>query len=122
MHEILEPLYGYPPECQPTQVQSLGSAGGMSGAQFWRITTRRGTLVLRRWPREHPVPERLRFIHAVLDHARRNGIMFISVPIKTTDGRSFVSHAGHLWELTPWMLGAADYHHSPSPAKLNAAL
>ncbi len=94
----------------------------MSGAQFWRITAPRGTLLLRRWPPEHPSAERLRFIHAVLHHAALRGIKFIPLPIATRDQNSFVEHAGHLWELTPWLPGTADYERTPSIDKLRAAL
>jgi homoserine kinase type II len=77
---------------------------------------------LRRWPAEHPTPERLRFIHAVLDHAVRQGIAVIPTPIRTKSGETFVAHGGYLWELAPWMPGAADYATSPSPQKLRAAM
>jgi Ser/Thr protein kinase RdoA (MazF antagonist) len=104
------------------RIEPLGNAGGMSGAQFWRLTTPRGTLVLRRWPMEHPTLERLRFIHAVLDHAARNGVTYLPVPIATRDGRTFVDHGGFLWELAPWLAGDADYERSPSDAKLQTAM
>jgi hypothetical protein len=94
----------------------------MSGAQFWRMHAPRGTLVLRRWPTEHPTAERLQFIHDVLLHAARNGIEFLAVPIQTSNGLSFVRDAGHLWELAPWMPGKADYETSPSSEKLGAAM
>jgi homoserine kinase type II len=94
----------------------------MSGAQFWRITTQRGVLALRRWPTEHPTPQRLQFIHSVLQHAARSTITFIPVPIRTTVGESFIRHSGHLWELAPWMPGIADYERSPSAHRLRAAL
>jgi homoserine kinase type II len=111
----------------------------MSGAQFWRIDARTGvdgsqvmrrapdpapacTLILRRWPIEHPTPQRLQFIHAVLDHLARRGLSFIPAPIRTANGESFLHHAGHLWELAPWMPGTADYEHSPSTEKLRAAM
>lgn len=94
----------------------------MSGALFWRLDTPRGELVLRRWPTEHPSPERLRFIHAVLQHASQRGVSILPLPIATADGESFVSHAGHLWELARWLPGTADYERAPSPAKLRAAL
>lgn len=120
---VVKPLLSnYPPDVQPTQVDPLGSAGGMSGAQFWRITTSRGTLVLRRWPKEHPSPDRLQFIHAVLTHAAKRGITFVPLPIRTTTGESFIQHAGHLWELAPWMPGTADYERSPSTEKLRPAM
>src|SRR5687768_15385541 len=121
--DVNQVLNYYPPGCQPAQIEPLGSAGGMSGAQFWRISVVRGSpdssvvrgspdpaqrvLCLRRWPTEHPSPERLAFIHAVLQHALRNGISFIPVPITSHAGESFVHHAGHLWQLEPWMRGTA---------------
>jgi homoserine kinase type II len=138
MHDVLEVFRLYPPDCQPDRIEPLGSVGGMSGAQFWRIATRSsfstedlrgspdpapaGTLILRRWPTEHPTPERLRFIHSVLDHAARRGILFIPLPIRTITGQSFLYHAGHLWELAPWMPGTADYEHTPTTEKLRAAM
>jgi homoserine kinase type II len=120
--KIDEILRHYSIDPHSIQVESLGSAGGMSGAQFWRVATRRGTLCLRRWLMEHPSPQRLAFIHAVLQHAARRGISFIPVPITTHAGESFVHHAGHLWQLEPWMPGAADYEQSPRVEKLRAAM
>jgi Ser/Thr protein kinase RdoA (MazF antagonist) len=131
-------LAQYLPEFQPTHVEPLGSAGGMSGAQFWRVTAvMRGSttvvrgspdpappraLILRRWPAEHPSQDRLRFIHAVLRHAAERGCGFLPVPATSQAGQSFVSHAGHLWELAPGMPGAADFDRSPSVDKLRAAM
>jgi Ser/Thr protein kinase RdoA (MazF antagonist) len=119
LHAILS---RYPADCRPSHIEPLGAAGGMSGAAFWRITAPRGWLALRRWPTEHPTPERLDFIHSVLRHAYQRGIDFIPVPLTTTDGKTFIQHHGHLWELAPWMPGTADYEQSPSHPKLRAAL
>jgi homoserine kinase type II len=104
------------------QIESLGAAGGMSGAHFWRITTPCGMLILRRWPQEHPSPSRLRFIHAVLAHAALRDITFIPLPIRATTGESFVEHGSHLWELAPWMPGMADYELASNSEKLAAAM
>jgi Ser/Thr protein kinase RdoA (MazF antagonist) len=117
-----EILGSFPIDPHSIRVESLGSAGGMSGAQFWRVATERGMLCLRRWPLEHPSPQRLAFIHDVMQHATRRGISFIPVPITTHAGESFVHHAGHLWQLEPWMPGAADYEQSPRIEKLRAAM
>jgi homoserine kinase type II len=122
VREIDEILQLYPPNCRPTRIEPLGNAGGMSGAQFWRLATLCGESALRRWPTEHPTPERLQFIHTVLAHAASRGITALSIPITTRRGQSFVQHAGHLWELTPWMPGSADYALSPSDVKLRAAM
>jgi Ser/Thr protein kinase RdoA (MazF antagonist) len=112
----------YPPDCQTTQVEFLRSAGGMSGAQFWRITAPRGQLILRRWPLESPTPDGLRFIHAVLQHAAIRGLAIVPIPVTTASGGSFVEHAGHLWQLDPWMSGTADYRDAPSIEKLTAGM
>ncbi len=112
----------FPAPLQRPAVAPLGTAGGMSGALFWRITTPERVFVLRRWPREHPPVERLRFIHAVLRHALNRNCPFLPVPQAATTGETFVDFAGHLWELTPWMPGIADYELGPSPAKLAAAM
>lgn len=122
MDEIASILAEYPPECRPSVVEFLGNAGGLSGARFWRFVAPRGTLVLRCWPIEHPTPERLQFIHDVLRHATARGITFLPVPLATTHGSTFVSHSGHLWDLTPWLPGTADYDRSPRPEKLRAAM
>lgn len=122
MLELQPILTAYPDEFQPAQIEPLGSAGGMSGAQFWRLTAPRGALVLRRWPAEFPPPDRLQFIHGVLRHAAARGCMFLPVPVTTRQGESFVSHAGHLWELAPWMPGEADYCDQPSVEKLRSAM
>jgi Ser/Thr protein kinase RdoA (MazF antagonist) len=129
MHELINLLRHYPSDCQPARIEPLGAAGGMSGAQFWRLTVVRGShdaaqhrLCLRRWPAEHPSPERLQFIHAVLVHAAQRGITFLPMPIHTRQGESFIHHAGHLWQLEPWMLGTADYERSPRVEKLRAAM
>jgi homoserine kinase type II len=105
-----------------SQIEPLGAAGGMSGAQFWRVTNPQGALALRRWPAEHPTADRLRFIHAVLRYAHKRGCSFLPVPVNDRSGETFVEHAGRLWELSPWMPGEADFERSPSPAKLAAAL
>ena len=134
MQQVRSVLNYYPLDFQPLQIELLGSAGGMSGAQFWRVAVVRGSLdpaladpapaalCLRRWPPEHPTPERLRFIHAVLAHAARNGITFLPVPLRAVGGESFVQHAGHLWELAPWMPGAADFDRAPTSTRLQAAM
>lgn len=115
-------LSRYGPECQPTDVRPLGSAGGFSGAVFWQLHTPRGRLVLRRWPGGHPSPRRLDFIHAVLQHVASRGVDFVPVPVSTASRSSRVSCDGHLWELAPWMPGRANFETDPSRQRLQAAL
>lgn len=96
--------------------------GGWSGGQIWRVTDGvGGSFCLRQWPVEHPTVERLRLIHAVLLHVAK-ALPIVASPLRTTTGGTFVEHAGHLWELTTWRPGAADFHIRPSTARLRAAM
>ncbi|MCU0878379.1 MAG: phosphotransferase [Pirellulaceae bacterium] len=107
------------------QVQRIDPhrGSGWSGAGIWRVHLQTGQLFcLRRWPVEHPSPERLRLIHAVLTYAGRSGIDFLPIPRPAAGGETFVKVAGTLWELTPWMPGNADFRSHPHPQRLEAAL
>ncbi len=115
-------LRAYPADCQPDEVEFLSSIGGFSGAKLWRLSTPRGLLCLRRWPREHPTTERLEFIQAVLWHVHQEGFTRAPLPLEATSHRGYVSHAEHLWELTPWLPGRSDYRTAPSTARLRGAL
>lgn len=120
--DIAQVLLAYPADCQPTAVMSLTSAGGFSGATLWRLVTRRGGLVLRRWPSSHPSRSRLEFIQAVLWHVWHEGFQLIPLPVETQTHAGYVEHAGHFWEIVPWMPGSADYKSAPSRDKLAVAL
>jgi Ser/Thr protein kinase RdoA (MazF antagonist) len=112
----------YPADCQPTAVEFLDTAGGLSGTRLWRLTTPRGLLLLRRWPPEHPPRERLEFIQAVLWHAHQEGFDRVPLPLENVAHQGYVSHAGHFWEIAPWLPGASDYHAAPSLTRLRNAL
>ncbi len=120
--EHLGVLAVYPDDCQPISVCSLGSAGGFSGARFWRVEAPCGSLCLRRWPAEHPSPETLEFIQAVLWHVAREGFDLSPLPRESGSRAGYVRHAGHLWELAPWMPGKADFRERPSHERLRAAM
>lgn len=122
MNDVEQVLSHFPLSSLPSRSTPLGTAGGLSGAQFWRIDLPGRTLILRRWPTEHPSPGRLRFIHAILEHASHHTCDFLPLPLTTRTGESFVAEAGHLWELAPWMPGAANYATAPTPEKLFAAM
>ncbi len=104
------------------RVESLGTAGGFSGARFWRITTDDETYCLRRWPPTHPSEKRLRFIHDVLRHLAGQGVDLTAAPLVDRQGHSFVRVGGALFELTRWMPGTADFHAHPSQARLASAM
>ncbi|MBL9123162.1 MAG: phosphotransferase [Planctomycetaceae bacterium] len=106
----------------PLRAECLEGAGGFSGARLWRFSTRQGDYCLRRWPPEHPSPERLDWIHSVLRHAAAKGFRCLPVPVATRGGATWLHHQGHLWELVPWLPGTADFARHPSTARLAAAL
>jgi Ser/Thr protein kinase RdoA (MazF antagonist) len=114
-------LAAYGADCRPLRIEPLSSAGGFSGAKFWRIHAPRGVLCLRRWPREHPDRQELEFMQAVLWHVHQEGFRLAPLPLETRTHAGYVCEAGQLWELAPWMPGAADYHHAPSARRLRAA-
>jgi len=115
-------LAAYPREFHAQRIEDLGPAGGFSGARFWRLRTAGGLFCLRRWPSEHPSRKRVEYIHSVLRLVAGQGVNVVPVPLLNLQGGSYVGHAGHLWELTPWMPGEADYHRAPNPDRLTAAM
>lgn len=115
-------LAAYPACFHGRTVQYLDGAGGFSGACFWRLESDAGPLCLRRWPLEYPAPDQLEFIQAVLWHVRQSGFELSPLPVETLRHGGYVRHAGHLWDLSPWMPGRADYERSPHPLKLVAAM
>ena len=122
MSDELRVLIQYPADLRPQNLTFLASAGGMSGAQFWQIAAPRGPFILRRWPVESPSPDRLKFIHAVLQHAAKRGIAIVPLPATTATGQTFVQQDRYLWQLDPQMPGAADYRNAPSAEKFTAAM
>lgn len=105
-----------------TRVEPLGSAGGYSGAQLWRVTATGGVYCIRRWPEGHPSSDHLRFIHQVLTDAGRSGLHFIPSPLTNRKGESFLPLGPCLWEVTPWMRGSANYWEEPDDQKLVNAM
>jgi Ser/Thr protein kinase RdoA (MazF antagonist) len=99
---------------------ALGNHGGFSGARLWRARGRDGPLCLRAWPGSMTVP-RLDTIHHLMTIATAAGLAFVPRLERTPTGQTWVEHAGRLWEVAEWMPGRADFHQSPSPARLAAA-
>ena len=111
------------------EIIPLENSDGLSGAMLWKIipatafsSAGPGPFCLRRWPKEHPAPDRLAWIHAVLKHVQQQTKLPLPVPLATLTGETFIRAEGHLWELTPWLIGAADFAENHSPARTTAAL
>jgi homoserine kinase type II len=64
----------------------------------------------------------LEFIQAVLWHVVQEGFRGVPLPLETEAHSGYVRHAGHLWQLEPWLPGRADFSSAPSEAKLQAAM
>lgn len=115
-------LVAFPAAGQVHRVEYLAAAGGMSGAQLWRLETEAGPLCLRRWPSEHPTAAYLAWLARVLEHVRGSGCELLPQTIAARDGGPAVSLGGRLWSLEQWLAGAADESHPMGPARVRAAL
>lgn len=115
-------LEQYPGLGPVRRIHSLANAGGFSGAWLWRLEREAGDLCLRRWPQEHPTRERLAFIHRNLLQFSLGGLTCIPLPMNCRSGQTFVAWQEHLWELTPWMPGQADFLANPSRSRLASVM
>jgi len=120
--DIVSVLSAYPDDYRSAEIESLGAAGGFSGARFWRVISEAGPFCLRRWPRANPSAERLEFIQAVLWHVDREGFTLAPLPLSTRSRKGYVRRMGYFWELAPWMPGEADFWDDPTDEKLTAAM
>jgi homoserine kinase type II len=103
-------------------VRPLGAAGGFSGARFWQIQEADACWGIRRWPPEHPPVSRLKWIHAVLEHARSHGFPWLPAIRTTSGGEPFIRESGFLWECSRWMPGTPALKQDPSPTRIATAL
>jgi Ser/Thr protein kinase RdoA (MazF antagonist) len=118
--EIRELLARYPRPFQPMdEPESLGGAGGFSGARLWRYRSARGILVLRLWPPHGPGRVHLEQVHRWLLLTEDLG--FVPAPIADRSGRTLQEHAGGFWELAPWMPGAAEAARPPATVRVRSA-
>jgi Ser/Thr protein kinase RdoA (MazF antagonist) len=94
--------------------------GGFSGAAVWRVRTETAVFCLRAWPADVEAAT-VHAIHDLLDRARQSGLEFIPRPQPAGTGLTTVRHGGHVWELTTWLPGRADFHDRPSAPRLRNA-
>jgi len=122
MTEAFAVLSAYPDDCRPDRIEPLESAGGFSGGSIGKVTAPRGTLCLRRWPRERRDGAHIETIHSVLRHVYAQGFQLVPVPIAARDATTLIESGGCYWELSPWMPGEATFHADPNAARLAAAM
>lgn len=101
-------------------IDALGAHGGFSGAQLWRVNTTVGNWCLKAWPVSVEI-EHLRHVHWLMRQGRAAGLDYVPSPHDSNDGSGCVSTTGHIWDLTTWQPGRADFHANPSPHRLEAA-
>jgi homoserine kinase type II len=87
---------------------------------LWRVESLAGTFCLRAWP-EHVPASRLEELHRLMAFARGQGLPFVPAIVTASHGRTWVEHAGRLWELTQWLPGRPDYHEHRSRERLTSA-
>ena len=101
----------------------LCTAGGLSGAEVWRIPTTAGVFALRAWPTQIVTDEQPEWIAGVLRAAAKAGCRKVPVPLLLAEDprRTCAYVDDRRWQLEPWMPGTADYLAQPSEAKFHAA-
>jgi homoserine kinase type II len=99
----------------------LGNHGGFSGARLWRVEAPAGPLCVRAWPSGDPTPERLSWIHQLMETAGSAGLAYIPVLGRAESGKTWIEHQGRLWDLCRWMPGRADFRDHPSASRIEAA-
>jgi len=116
-------LRSYPSRCQPRALIFLNSGGGFSGARLWRVEGPGGLYALRAMPSATVNLARLHGLHRLLRHVadQRLGAI-VAVPLSTIEGGTYLVRDGHVWQVEPWLPGAADFAAHRSPLRLRNAL
>ncbi len=121
MELVATVLAAYPRVLQSAEIIPLGNRGGFSGARVWCLDTAAGALCLLAGAatesRSH-----LLHRHAPMARAHNAGLHFVPVVLAALDGNTVVEASGLCWELMEWMPGRADFHDSPTPGRLAAAV
>lgn len=107
---------------QVTLVKSPRVYRGFSGATVWRLQTADGAFALRCWGAPSPPVPRLNGLHRLLRFVFERGVEYTPVPVATASGETVVERDGRLWQLEPWMPGAADFRTDPRPERLRNAM
>jgi len=121
--ELARVLSEYPPPVATARWDSLGPAGGFSGARVWRGRPAAGGELCLKAHAPGADPGRLeRTIHHWMTVARTAGLDFVPRVETTRGGRTVVETNSRAWEVTEWMPGTADFHANPTDARLLAAV
>lgn len=99
----------------------LGSRGGFSGAQIWRLSGPVHDFRLKAWPAHDVSAVQLGCIHQLIEEARASGLDFLPKVVLTTSGASVLEFDGRRWDVATWQRGWANFHLLPSTERLTAA-
>jgi Ser/Thr protein kinase RdoA (MazF antagonist) len=88
------------------EIESLGSAGGFSGAEFWKVTVGATEYCLRRWPNSKPTRAQADVIYPTLEYVQRHSDLPLAFPIQTLHSEPMCRVDNAHWELSRWMPGA----------------
>lgn len=102
----------------------IAAPTGLSGAEVWQLRFGSTYYCLRRWPGEVDASRtaRVSWIHRVVARTAAAGFEHLAVPRNTKSGRTWTEHAGHIWEVAPWLPGEACLQEKSSPTRVRAAL
>jgi Ser/Thr protein kinase RdoA (MazF antagonist) len=121
MDPVARVLAAYPRVLHWATRVPLGNHGGFSGARLWRLDSPAGAFCLRAGAvtenRDH-----LLHRHGLIARARAAGLAFVPAVLPAANGSTVVEAAGRCWEMMDWMPGRADFHASPGPTRLHAAV
>jgi Ser/Thr protein kinase RdoA (MazF antagonist) len=121
MDPVARVLAAYPAVLRSPAIVPLGNRGGFSGARLWRVCSPAGTFCLRAGA-DAETRAHLMQRHALMALARDAGLLFVPAVLPAADGTTVVQEAGRCWELMDWLRGQADFHESPTPARLHSAV
>lgn len=98
------------------------AAGGFSGARVWKVESPAGPFALRGMDAGVVDVARLAELHRLMAHVHARGLVQAPVALASCGGETFVAVEGVIWQLEPWMPGAADFCQRPGRARLAACM
>lgn len=121
---VLQVLGRYARRIDRRSISAVSRRSGFSGAGVWKVETPTVDWAVRLWPSHGLKPQRILGLHRLLEHVQRHGVDVVAVPIPADDGSTLVvvPDNGAVWQVEPWLPGAADFHACPTETRLRHAL
>lgn len=76
-----------------------------SGARVWKVETPQQMLAVKQWPLGHPAHLPLPEIHAMMRHAREEGLDCVPAVLNTHSGSTVVEWQRQYWDVCTWAPG-----------------